>query len=280
MLTEAEQRVYLARIERALKLSAETARTLLRGSFRITDRGDRRVSTEVDRCLSNVLRATLPKPGEGWLSEEDHDDKQRLRCSVVWIVDPLDGTREFVDGIPEWCISLGLVVEGNAVAGGICNPATNELFLGALNCGVTYNAVPVRARRVSSLIGADVLASRQECDRGEWKCFESAQFTVRQIGSVAYKLALVAAGLADATWTLSPKSEWDVAGGVALVKSSGGHVGGIPNTDMKFNREVTLLSGLVACANGLWPEIARTIDRAGTAVTMQHRLAPAARTSA
>jgi fructose-1,6-bisphosphatase/inositol monophosphatase family enzyme len=69
-----------------------------------------------------------------------------------------------------------------------------------------------------------VLASRQEYKRGEWAQFEGKQFSIRPTGSVAYKLALVSAGLADATWTLSPKHEWDIAAGVALVTSAGGTV--------------------------------------------------------
>ena len=86
------------------------------------------------------------RTSEGWLSEEDVDDLGRLSKQVVWVVDPLDGTREFVDGIPEWCISVGLVVDGIAVAGGVCNPATNELFLGGLKSGVTYNGRPAQAK--------------------------------------------------------------------------------------------------------------------------------------
>lgn len=79
------------------------------------------------------------------------------------------------------------------------------------------------------------------------------------MGSVAYKLALVAAGLADATWTLFPKREWDVAGGVALVNSASGCVGVIGNDPLQFNRSDTFLPGLVASGAGLWLEILQLI---------------------
>ena len=131
------------------------------------------------------------------------------------MVDPLDGTREFVAGIPEFCVSIGMVEDGVPVAGGICNPATNEIFLGAIDCGVTYNGKPAQPSQRTSLEGALLLASRSEIKRGEWKPFESAGFKIRPMGSVAYKLALVSAGLADATFTLTPKNEWDVAAGAA-----------------------------------------------------------------
>lgn len=259
MLTESEQRQYLSRIEHGLKSATEAAMQFVPGTFQVQDTGGRDVITEVDRRVSDVLRGILPAPGEGWLSEEDPDDHHRLSCDVVWVVDPLDGTREFVDGIPEWCISVGLVVMGVAVAGGICNPATNELFLGAQDCGVTYNGKPARAGARNSLDRAVVLASRQECKRGEWKRFEDHPFEVRPMGSVAYKLALVAAGLADATWTLFPKREWDVAGGVALVNSASGCVGVIGNDPLQFNRSDTFLPGLVASGAGLWLEILQLI---------------------
>jgi hypothetical protein len=126
------------------------------------------------------------------------DDLGRLSKQIVWVVGPLDGTREFVDGIPEWSISVGLVIDRTAVAGGVCNPATNELFLGGLNSGVTYNGRRAQPSARKDLDGAVVLASRQEYKRGEWAQFEGKQISVRQTGSVAYKLALVSAGLADA----------------------------------------------------------------------------------
>ena len=86
--------------------------------------------TEADRAVDTILRQTLLRAGEGWLSEETVDDFTRLDKTRVWVVDPLDGTREFVQGIPEFCISIAMVENGIPVAGGICNPATNELILG------------------------------------------------------------------------------------------------------------------------------------------------------
>jgi myo-inositol-1(or 4)-monophosphatase len=260
MLTESAQREYLARIETALAAAAAVASQFIPGTFEVKDSGGRDVVTAADRAISDQLRRSLVVPGEGWLSEEDLDDKSRLSRKIVWIVDPLDGTREFVDGIPEWCISIGLVAEGVAVAGGVCNPATGELVLGSLDLGVTYNNHPAKAASKTNLDGALVLASRQEYSRGEWADFEGKQFSIRPTGSVAYKLALVSAGLADATWTLSPKHEWDIAAGVALVNSAGGNVGCIRNADLGFNRVDTLLPGLAAAAKGLWTDVVRLIS--------------------
>src|SRR5580704_12582556 len=129
--------------------------------------------TEADRALDAVLLQELLREDEGWLSEESVDDPIRLQRSRVWVVDPLDGTREFVMGLPEFCVSVGFVESGRPVAGGIYNPATKETFLGAVDAGVLYNDQPVRTSQRASLDGALVLASRSEVKRGEWKQFEN-----------------------------------------------------------------------------------------------------------
>jgi myo-inositol-1(or 4)-monophosphatase len=173
----------------------------------------------------------------------------------VWVVDPLDGTREFVAGIPEFCVSIAFVEGGKAVAGGIFNPATEELFLGSTETGLTYNGAPRKASSRTTLAGASVLASRSETSRGEWDCFRNAKFCMQPTGSVAYKLARVAAGLADATFTLTPKHEWDIAAGVALVKSAGGFARPLDGPDFTFNQPKPLLPGLLACGPHLRGEL-------------------------
>src|SRR5580658_2400549 len=140
--------------------------------------------TEADRAVDAVLRKELLREGEGWLSEESVDDFTRLDKSRVWVVDPLDGTREFVAGIPEFCVSVAMVEDGRPVAGGICNPATNEVFLGSLESGLTYNGKSARASPRTDLRDAVILASRSESQRGEWKQFGDAAFQVRAVGSV------------------------------------------------------------------------------------------------
>lgn len=216
--------------------------------------------TEADRALDAVLRKELLRDGEGWLSEESVDDPIRLQRSRVWVVDPLDGTREFVQGIPEFCVSIGFVEDGKPVAGGIYNPATDETFLGSLDSGVTYNGKPARPSQRTSLDGALVLASRSEVKRGEWKGFENSVLKLRAMGSVAYKLALVSAGLADITFTLTPKNEWDVVAGAALVQSAGGFVSTLEKTALTANRRDPLLSGLIACGPFLKDELLALVE--------------------
>ena len=130
--------------------------------------------------------------------------------------------------------------------GGICNPATNDTIIGAIDCGVLYNGKSARPSQRKELKGSLILASRSEVKRGEWQQFQSGEYQIRPMGSVAYKLALVAAGHADITFTLTPKNEWDVAAGAALVQSAGGFVVTLDNTPLRCNNRNPLLLGLVA----------------------------------
>lgn len=245
----------LQRIESALRSAREVLNQFTPGAIATEYKAGHDPVTEADRSVDAVLRKELLREGEGWLSEETVDDASRLEKSRVWIVDPLDGTREFVAGIPEFCVSVAMVENGVPVAGGICNPATDEVFLGSLDTGVTYNGKPAHPTTRTRLDGALVLASRSEVKRGEWKQFESANFKIRPMGSVAYKLALVSAGLADLTFTLVPKNEWDVAAGAALVQSAGGFVRTLDNRALQCNNRNPLLSGLVAGAPLLRDEL-------------------------
>jgi myo-inositol-1(or 4)-monophosphatase len=253
----------LSRIQHALEQARAALQRFTPGEIAARHKvGDDPV-TEADTTVDTLLRELLPRDGEGWLSEETRDDHSRLACRRVWVVDPLDGTREFVTGIPEWCVSIGLVVDGEPVAGGLCNPATGETVVGARGLGVTLNGRPARVSDRRSLEGAQVVASRSEVKRGEWQGYREDLFQIRPTGSVAYKLGLVAAGLVDATWTLTPKHEWDVAAGVALVLAAGGAiVTGSPD-ETRFNRETPKLSRLIAAPPALIPEIEAEIARRG-----------------
>jgi myo-inositol-1(or 4)-monophosphatase len=252
----------LERIHEALQKAVAAISAFVPGSVKADQKPlGRGPVTEADRTADRVLREVLLREGEGWLSEESTDDLARLDKQRVWVVDPLDGTLEFVAGIPEWCVSIALIEKGEAIAGGISNPSTGEEFLGSIASGLTYNGKRTHSSALTKIEGAVVLASRSEVKRGEWKPFRNAPIVIRPTGSVAYKLALVAAGLADTTWTLTPKSEWDVAAGVALVKAGGGYVECLDGSAPTFNNRSPRLSGLIAGGAALREQI-RALIRA------------------
>ncbi len=250
----------LSRILAAMTAAQEALRPYAPGAIAVERKAFGDIVTAADRAVNVALRSSLLRVDEGWLSEESADDLSRLDLPRLWIVDPIDGTREFVEGIPEWGISVAWVEDGRPVAGGVFNPQAKQLMLGAAGSGVTLNDTAVAVTK-HGLSGARILASRSEINHGAWKQFDRAPFSYAPMGSVAYKLALVACGKADATFTLVPKNEWDVAGGVALVEAAGGRVVGLDGKPIAFNRRSTLLSGLIAGSPDIVEELLRYLPR-------------------
>ncbi len=252
----------LTRIDEALDAALEALEPFDQGRIQEEKKAGGDPVTAADLAVDAALLRVLPRPGEGWLSEETADSAARLEASEVWIVDPLDGTREFVDGIPEWCVSIGYVVDGVPVAGGVAAPSRGLRIVGAVGEGVRLDgAQPVDPS--PTVAGALVLASRSEVKRGEWAPVFSTPVAVRNMGSVALKLAMVGAGMADATWTLVPKNEWDVAGGAAIVNAAGGVTVDPDGKVVVFNQRKTLMPGFVATRADLIHEVMELIRSLG-----------------
>ncbi|MGH7923346.1 MAG: 3'(2'),5'-bisphosphate nucleotidase CysQ [Candidatus Binatus sp.] len=218
-----------------------------RGGYKIGSKGhDNPVTAadlEADRAIKKLLRDSFP--AYGWLSEETADNDDRLQCRRVWIVDPLDGTREFINGIPEFAVAIALIEDGAPILGVTYNPIKREMYWSARGLGCHLNTRRVRVTRTRTLKRATVFASRSETARGEWQVFHG-MLKVSPTGSVAYKLAMVAAGKGDATFTRSPKSEWDIASGAALVAAAGGTITDAWGHALRFNQRNVKLEGLIA----------------------------------
>ncbi|MGH2536646.1 MAG: 3'(2'),5'-bisphosphate nucleotidase CysQ [Candidatus Promineifilaceae bacterium] len=221
-----------------------------RDSFSVTDKAPDNPVTDADlaadRLLKENLRPLLPEAG--WLSEETRDDPARLACEAVWVVDPLDGTKEFVLGLPEFAVSVALVTAGEPILAVVYNPASNELYQAEQGGGVFLNGRPVTVSQTAELSIAQVDVSRSERKRGEFAAFEG-QMGLRTMGSIAFKLARLAAGQSDATWSRGPKSEWDICAGTLLVLEAGGVCVDLDNRPLPFNRARPKVSGVIA-SNG------------------------------
>jgi len=228
-------------------------RSLYGKGIAVTEKGDRGDSplTEADTRANETLQRRIAAafPDDGWLSEESADTDERLSKRRVWIVDPLDGTKEFVREVPELAVCVALVEDGSPIVGVTYNPIRDETFAAARGRGATWNGQPIRVSATRDLAAAIVLASRSESERGEWDRFHG-RFRVECCGSVAYKLALVGAGRADATFTLSPKNEWDVCSAACVIECAGGRVTDIAGHPLRYNQPSPTLAGVVA-TNGV-----------------------------
>ena len=211
--------------------------------------------TEADLAADRILREKLlaERPVYGWLSEETQDSLERLSRSHVWVVDPIDGTRSFVAGHPEWGISIGLAIDGEAVLGVIYNAATDELFHAVRGRGAWRNSEPIHTRGAHRE-RPTLLASRSEIGRGELEPFRSS-YEVVPLGSTAYKMMRVAAGEADVFLSRGPKSEWDLCAAVVIVNEAGGRVTDSEGQTLNFNRPDPAVRGTIAASAAAYEEL-------------------------
>lgn len=200
---------------------------------------------ETDELLSRRLMEAFGDPGQvAYLSEERQDDMVRLRREHVLIVDPIDGTRGLLRGLREVTVSVGLWSGGEMVWGCVLNPFTNEEFLAERGGGAWCGGQRLRVSRTETMSRADLVLSRTEHETGrlEWL---AGRVRYRPVGSIAYKMCLVAAGRADGTFTPGRRHEWDIAAATLIVEEAGGRVSNGKGREIRFNSNEIEVQGLV-----------------------------------
>lgn len=253
----------LSLLEAAAHEAGALARDLAAQTMDIKSKGDAGPVTNIDYAVDALLSVRLQsaRPDYGWLSEETPDvPANRLGKARVFMLDPIDGTAALIAKIPQWTISIGIVENGRAFAGVVYNPMTDEMFTGALGVGATLGTRAVRASLRDTLDGARLVGPRGLInDKRFTKRWPKLEIEPRQ--SIAYRLAAVAAGQADATVLVGAKHEWDVAAGAALVEAAGGCVSDSWGAPLVFNTEAAFVPGVVASGAQLHPLL---IERTST----------------
>ena len=244
----------------AVRQAGQAILRIAKESYKTARHVDRTVLTtadlESDRILKDIL---LGEFGDyGWLSEETADDQSRLEADRTWIVDPMDGTREFVMHNPEFVVSVALVENGHPVLGVIYNPSTGELFEAVRGGGTKLNGQSVRSNHHLDRKPV-VEVSRSDIEKGRFAAFDGL-IDLRPVGSIAYKMARLAAGEADATLSVTPKNEWDIAAGVILITEAGGRVTDLSGKPYLFNQADTLVNGVIAASSQTYDRICSIID--------------------
>ncbi len=220
--------------------------------YEIKEKGYHNPVTTADNEADSYLKSTLmsARPQYGWLSEETVDSKSRLSKEKVWIVDPLDGTKEFIEGVPQFVVSIALVEKGTPIIGVLHNPVTKETFHAAKGKGTYLDDNVYRCSIKDSTTDMLILNSRSETRKGLWEPYKQYFKELKPIGSVAYKMGLTATGKADIFVTLRPKNEWDVCAGTCLINEAGGKVIDLNGKELTFNNQKTLIEpGLIAGYN-------------------------------
>lgn len=225
-------------------------------SFQVREKGKDNPVTSADLAADAFLREAFAKrfPKDGWLSEETADDRRRLLCRRIWVVDPLDGTKEFVRGLPEFALSVALVEDGRPILAVVFNPSIGQLFYAQAGTGAFRNGTLARVSARKKFANACLLSSRSE--QVQFRSLED-HCRIRRLGSIAYKLALVASGEADITLSFRPKNEWDVCAGTLLIQESGGVITDLQGDGFQFNKEAPLVRNVVAATPSVHAQAVR-----------------------
>tara|TARA_B100000214_G_scaffold94081_1_gene65131 strand:+ start:2142 stop:2918 length:777 start_codon:yes stop_codon:yes gene_type:complete len=220
-----------------------------KSEYEVKDKGYQNPVTTADHASDARLKDILIQsyPEYGWLSEETLDSKERLKKDRVWVVDPLDGTKEFIEGVPHFVISIALVEYGEPIIGVLYNPITSEFFTAARGLGAKLNNQTIHCNSKKNVSDMKILNSRSETKKGLWLPYKNRFLELKAIGSVAYKLGLTAAGKADIFASLRPKNEWDICAGNCIINEAGGKLIDLHGNQRKYNLDNTLIEpGLIA----------------------------------
>ena len=247
----------LSLLEAAAREAGALARDMASKKFEVFSKGPLGPVTEIDYAVDALLAERLlsARPDYGWLSEETPDDPERRIGKVrTFMLDPIDGTGALVGRSPQWTISIGIIQGERAFAGAIYNPMTDEMFLGAENVPASFNGRPARVSMRDTLEGARMIGQAKRFEPKKWPApWPRMDMIERQ--SIAYRMALVAAGMGDATILFGYKNEWDIAAGAAIVEAAGGRVTDLWGGPLVFNQIDPRAPGVAASGAALHPLI-------------------------
>jgi len=235
-----------ALLEVAVRQAGELALSLFRTELKNWIKGASSPVSEADIAVNDLLERKLRSatPDYGWLSEESADDEARLGKPLAWIVDPIDGTRGYLAGREDWCVSAALVADASPVLAAVFAPASKEFFFAIRGQGATRNGVPIRATGgtdmdFSRMAGPKPLVERLS-PSGEGITLHP------RIGSLALRLCRVAQGNLDAAFAGGQSRDWDLAAANLIVHEANGRMTALSGDTILYNRREVAHGVLVA----------------------------------
>ncbi len=225
-----------------------------------------------DLAVDDYLKAELlgARPKYGWLSEETADAPGRLRCARVWVVDPIDGTRDFLRGRPGWAVSVALVEAGAVVAAALAAPARGQLFTAVAGHGSQCNGARLAVSGRQQLAGLAMPADAASLKAGFWPERWDA-VAVEKPNSLALRISHVASGLADGFIEGRTIAEWDVAAATLILHEAGGTITDRDGAALTYNRAVPEIRGLVAATPALAEAVRERLNAGIAALEARRR---------
>ncbi|MDP4005922.1 3'(2'),5'-bisphosphate nucleotidase CysQ [Methylobacterium sp. NEAU K] len=220
--------------------------------------------TEADVAVDAFLKVRLSAlvPGAAWLSEETADDPVRIGHDLVWIVDPIDGTRAFLSGHPDWSIAVALLAEGQPMIGFVHAPAGAADYEAVRGRGATRNGEPIRVHPRESLPGARITGPKPMLDRLARGAGPDTDFArIDRIPSLALRLARVAEGTVDVGLISGNARDWDIAAADLVLREAGGMVCDLSGQATTYNRADPVHGELLAAPVALRDPVLTAWDR-------------------
>ena len=231
----------------AARRAGDIAETFFKRDPKIWDKGAEGPVTEADLAIDTMLRETLlsARPDYGWLSEETEDDTARLSAEKVFICDPIDGTRAFIEGQSSFAHSLSVAHNGQITAAAVFLPIRDKLYAAAVGAGATLNGASVRVSASKPLDQATLLTTKANLLPEHWpNGLPDFQRAYRP--SLAYRMSLVGEGRFDGMMTFRPTWEWDIAAGALIIAEAGGVVTTGRGAPLRFNGVSAQVDGVLS----------------------------------
>ncbi|MEL6840043.1 MAG: 3'(2'),5'-bisphosphate nucleotidase CysQ [Pseudomonadota bacterium] len=238
------------------------ARRYFKNAPDVTDKpGGAGPVTEADLAVNAMLEDELrrARPDYGWLSEETEDSTARLGTKRQFVIDPIDGTRAFIDGSKDWAHSLAVVEEGTVVAAAVYMPVRDLMFAAALNNGATCNGTEIRASD-PLVADATILGAKVNLQPQFWKGGQVPPFKRTFRSSLAYRLCLVAQGRFDGMMTFRPSWEWDIAAGALIAAEAGAMITDQHAHHLRFNNRHPQVPGVLVAGPQLHADLAARLE--------------------
>ena len=253
----------------AVEDAAQVARSFyFAGDVEQWDKSPNNPVSEADLAVNALLKERLLslRPDYGWLSEETRDNPDRLARRRVWVVDPIDGTRDFLRGRSGWAVSVALVEDGQPVLGVLAAPARSQFFIAEAGQGAWLND-----RRIEVSDCADIAHCRLPGDpatiAAKWWPEPWGPLTVEKPNGLALRIAKVASDEADSFFEGRPMGEWDIAAAALILTESGGVITDRDGQPLLFNKPDPKLRGVVAATPALHAEVVRRVGAGIVALT-------------
>lgn len=218
--------------------------------------GDAGPVSEADLAVNDMLATRLrsARPDYGWLSEETPDNTDRLTARRVFVVDPIDGTRAFIDGQDSFAHSLAVVEDGKVIAAAVYLPAKDRMYSATAQGPAMQDGRKIAASSARVAVGATVLTSKPNLAVGHWP-FGIPGLDRSFRPSLAYRLCLVAEGRFDCMFAFRPTWEWDIAAGALIAERAGAVVSDGTGTALRFNGADPRTPGVLVAPRGLHADL-------------------------